>query len=560
MRPWIRIARCVAATTLPFAALAIALALPRPAAALSGPAPSPADWRKDLRILLEELEAVHPDPWFHTPRATVEGAVDELSARLPGMSREESLAGLYRIVAMLHDGHTSVPHHANAEMGLQRVQAQYLLFPDGLHVIAAHPDHPEVLGGRVTRIGYVDADETLRRIEPLVPRDNEWTVKDRAPYHLTFADLLVGVGVLDDASACPIEVETDGGRRVRATIPCTLSYDEETWPTAQDAAGTGAPLYLSQPGRSYFFEHLPDENAMYLLFRRVRNDDDESFEDFCARAFTFLDEHEVDRLIVDLRLNGGGNNFLNRPLVHGIIRSDRVNREGHLFVVTGRRTFSAAMCGTIDLERQTNALFVGEPTGATPNHHGDAVAITLPNTGITVRISALYWQNSDPRDRRRWVEPDVPAELTWADYVAGRDPALAAALAYEGGKREHIGRVMWTWLEEGQSVAKAIARYEQVRDSDERTRYHFGEFELNQVGYGLLEKGRTEDALTVLRLNTEEFPDQWNPWDSLGEALAAAGRTEEAIRAYERSLALNPANGGGQAAVRRLRREAEGTR
>ncbi|MBZ0266735.1 tetratricopeptide repeat protein [bacterium] len=415
------------------------------------------------------------------------------------------------------------------------------------------------VGGRVLRIGNVSAEEAYARIEPLVPVDNEWTLRDRTPRTLTFANLLAGTGILDDTDACPIEVETDDGRRVRAVIPCSPHHDESGWPTALQAAGTSPPLYLQQPERSYFFTPLPEHDAVYLLFRAVRNDEAEPFADFCTRAFAYLEEHDVDRLIVDLRLNGGGNNFLNRPLIHGIIRNEKVNREGNLFVITGRRTFSAAMCGTIDLERQTNALFVGEPTGASPNHHGDAVAITLPHTGLVVNISSLYWQNSDPRDMRPWLEPDVPAELTWPDYAAGRDPALEAALNYAGDKREHVGRVVDGWLAEGMSVADAITRYRTLRDSDERANYHFGEFELNRIGYGLLEHGMTEEALAIFRLNTEEFPRSWNPWDSYGEALAAAGRTDEAIAAYARSVALNPSNRGGQAALRRLRREMEET-
>jgi hypothetical protein len=44
-------------------------------------------------------------------------------------------------------------------------------------------------------------------------------------------------------------------------------------------------------------------------------------------------------------------------------------------------------------------------------------------------ISVRHWVFSDPDDPRLTIEPDIPVEVTAADYFAGRDPALEAALA-----------------------------------------------------------------------------------------------------------------------------------
>jgi len=73
---------------------------------------------------------------------------------------------------------------------------------------------------------------------------------------------------------------------------------------------------------------------------------------------------------------------------------------------------------------------------------------------------------------------------------------------------------------------------------------------LNQLGYDLLLVDRMEEALRVFRLNVEEFPDAWNPYDSLGEAYMVHGDVELAILNYQQSLALNPNNTN---AVNRLR-------
>jgi C-terminal processing protease CtpA/Prc len=161
----------------------------------------------------------------------------------------------------------------------------------------------------------------------------------------------------------------------------------------------------------------------------VQDDPNETLATFCTRLFDYIDEAEADRLVIDLRRNTGGNNYLNQPLIHALLRCERVNRPGHLFVLASPTTFSAAVNAASDLERETQALFVGEPTGAGPNHFGDAELIELPRTKLRVFVSTVRWQKSDPRDARRWILPDLPAPATFADFRAGRDAALEAALS-----------------------------------------------------------------------------------------------------------------------------------
>jgi CubicO group peptidase (beta-lactamase class C family) len=65
---------------------------------------------------------------------------------------------------------------------------------------------------------------------------------------------------------------------------------------------------------------------------------------------------------------------------------------------------------------------------------------------------------------------------------------------------------------------------------------------LNQVAYGQLLAGNIPGALKMLEANVELFPEDANAHDSLGEAYLKAGRKEEAIASYKKSLQLDPAN------------------
>jgi hypothetical protein len=113
-------------------------------------------------------------------------------------------------------------------------------------------------------------------------------------------------------------------------------------------------------------------------------------------------------------------------LLHAVLRSG-LDRGGQLFTLIGRTTFSAAMNFSLQLEKHTQTLFVGEPTGSKPNHFGDSRKVQLPNTNLTLRISSLYWQWS-PTDDRPWISPHIEASPSRRAALDGHDPAMEAIL------------------------------------------------------------------------------------------------------------------------------------
>ena len=66
--------------------------------------------------------------------------------------------------------------------------------------------------------------------------------------------------------------------------------------------------------------------------------------------------------------------------------------------------------------------------------------------------------------------------------------------------------------------------------------------ELNTLGYVLLRAGEVDKALVIFQMNTYLFRYNPNVYDSYGEALAKAGRKDEAIQQYEKVLKIDPEN------------------
>lgn len=72
--------------------------------------------------------------------------------------------------------------------------------------------------------------------------------------------------------------------------------------------------------------------------------------------------------------------------------------------------------------------------------------------------------------------------------------------------------------------------------------FRLTENDLNTWGYRLLGEKQLPQAVAILQLNTSLYPASANTYDSLGEVLELTGDRVGALRNYQRSLALNPAN------------------
>ena len=86
------------------------------------------------------------------------------------------------------------------------------------------------------------------------------------------------------------------------------------------------------------------------------------------------------------------------------------------------------MMNALDIQSLGGRL-IGEPTGGRPNAYGEVRSFRLPNSRFRVQYSTRYWQLLEDADPPS-VMPDLAAETTLADFLAGRDTALEAILAY----------------------------------------------------------------------------------------------------------------------------------
>ena len=126
-------------------------------------------------------------------------------------------------------------------------------------------------------------------------------------------------------------------------------------------------------------------------------------------------------------------------------------------------------------------------------------------------------------------------------------PQLRAA--YDS--RKSIAEVMSTAVASS-GIDGAVKRYRDLKTAG-LPNYNFDEEELNTLGYQFLSANKFKEAVAILQLNVEAYPNSSNVYDSLGEAYMGEGNKPLAIVNYQKSLDLNPKNVGAVKMLQKLR-------
>jgi tetratricopeptide (TPR) repeat protein len=386
-------------------------------------------WRYDLDYLVEEIRRLHAA--FERPAFSpeFETAMADIHERIPRLTDDQIANELKRLVVRLGDGHSAIWSVPTDDVSFAGLPIDVYLFSDGPFIVGAGgADAQELIGSRLLQVGGRPVEELIPGVEPYLAVDNPMGVRSGTAALITRLDLLEALGATREGDAMSVTVAgpTDGTR----TATLTAGPPRRTWrlmgPPADASAPT--PLYLSNPTKNIWLEELPDHQALYVQYNSVSNERGNTVADFADTLLAAAERTGSSTVIVDVRRNGGGNNFLNWPLVRALIRFEHEEPDRRIFVLAGRHTFSAAQNFVNWVERLTDAVFVGEPTGSRPNFTGETTPVTLPYSGLQGSISSRYWQDSHANDDRIWIAPDIPVGLSSEDYFSNRDPVLEAVL------------------------------------------------------------------------------------------------------------------------------------
>jgi CubicO group peptidase (beta-lactamase class C family) len=134
---------------------------------------------------------------------------------------------------------------------------------------------------------------------------------------------------------------------------------------------------------------------------------------------------------------------------------------------------------------------------------------------------------------------NIAREYGWKEYVPSNRPTVGS-------------RALLLSVAQRKGTAAAIQAYWRLK------RANAPEFATDQetligLGYALFAANKLPDAVEVMKLEVQEYPQYWNAYDSLGEMYMHAGDTQAAIQNYEKSVELNPGDQGAIGTLKKLK-------
>ncbi len=503
-------------------------------------------WQEDLKFLQASVHKDYPFLFKKTTADAFDKAVDELHTAIPKLEEHEIMVGMARIVSSFEYGHTILGYWEGVVKYHQLPLVLYH-YSDGVFIQGAHKGYEAALGAKVLKIEGKAIDEVLDLMRPVVPAENDQFVKAYGIHYLTFPEFLHAQGVTSELKqTISFTLEKDGKTYEEAikAVPAErfprqygMVVPSEDWLESRDQSNT--PLYLKNLDKIYYYEYLPDSKTVYVRQSQIQDEEEEDIPAFYAKVFDFIEKNDVEKLILDVRLNGGGNNYKNKPVVTGIIETEKINQLGNLVVIIGRRTFSACQNLVNELSNYTNAVFIGEPTAENINFYGDNRPLELPNTKMNAYMSFAWWQDKPQWENADWTTPHIAIDTSFEQYRSNQDPALEAALAFSSNDlvldpMGHLTKLFEAGkLEEVGAEAKRMV-------SDPKYRFFNFEEQFNRAGYNLMGGKRFEEAIYVLGMTAQLFPESANVWDSLAEAYWKSGNIEKAKEYYNKAIKMDP--------------------
>jgi len=377
------------------------------------------NWQADLDQLANELPLLHKNLFFNQTEEQFQDSIWSLKERLAKLDIYSIVMEIARIVAAVGDAHTAVSLPRN-----NRLPLECYWFQEGIFITATVPEFENLLHHKVVKIDGMPIDSVIERLSGIVSHENRSFLMAQLPDYLICADILFGLDISRDSKSVKITVENLSSEQRDVLIP-TIKYEE--WrPGALQETGTSDELPLYRRNRDEYFwsEFAVEKRLLYINYNHCKDMPTRTVREFSRQLIKDIKSNaDIQSMVIDLRNNSGGNSELFKGFLKWLSTFGRLNRQGRLFVIVGRDTFSSALLNTFYLRFNTHAVFLGEPTGGKPNHYGEVKYLSLNSSGLYIRYSTKYYEFGDDDSLPSFM-PDVAFAVNFADYSQNIDPCI----------------------------------------------------------------------------------------------------------------------------------------
>lgn len=436
------------------------------------------EYQKDFLLFMDMLQTTHP-AFEKNPPFDVEKEQEQGYAHC-GKCKDllEFAFYIQQVASKIHDEHTGVNFSAN-----QGLLYPFRLYIDekGYYLDMVQKGNEASLGKQISKINGREMSFFYDQFKKFFNTNNDAGYKKMFKKNACLFYLWQETGLCERDSSINISF-TDGNSLKLYPVPTQFV----NWSTIQRTPSFAEKMLL-QSGKLPFSYQILDGGICYLLFAecadrniymqqylpqvannamlRARLEQQLKripiFTEFLDSMFRNMKEKNVKTLVVDVRMNSGGNSTLcnellcwlkssitcTRPEVrpsqlaedyykatgmdvsllhssisnHPVIPSSVTPFDGKVIWIQGEQTFSSAgLLITMAVDNNIGTV-IGEPASYSPTHYGDIVPWILPNTQTAGSIShKLFVRPDETKGNEIPLTKILPT--SFEDYVNGVDP------------------------------------------------------------------------------------------------------------------------------------------
>jgi hypothetical protein len=380
----------------------------------------------------------------------------ETEAKAGELSHGEFELAIARIVALADNGHSTVLMGSFSRLN-NRLPCRLYRFADGYYVIRAHTGCVSLLGAKLIAIDGRSAEQVTEAMFRYSGGPKNHYDQFKSVLFLESPELLHAAGLANVANHVTLTVRMPDGLRREVMLsadpadpkaprvysdaflsPEPIKGETKDW---QPLLSRPAPLFLrdySNPFHSHFWSN---SGVYYVQFRANANENGHSISAFVSQVKQELAANKPRIIVLDLRLDQGGNLVSAADLMQRLPVMESVR---HVYLLTSPWTFSAGLVSAAIVKHAggDKVTIIGENVGDRLRFWAEGGGIVLPNSKLDIGFSTglhdykgscwgepgCFWLQIFIHPQVETLEPAAVVPYRFADYVRGRDPLLETAL------------------------------------------------------------------------------------------------------------------------------------
>jgi hypothetical protein len=372
-------------------------------------------WAEDLDYLHKTLEERHLNLYHQISKEEFTQELN-LIKQQPDQKPGSTPLALMRLFQKIGDGHTQFAYWGNPH---HRFPVEFYMDNGKIYLTGINDNHKHLLGMELIAINKTPTTSIIQQLNPLLQAvENTYSQQQRMIETIGVGEMLYWLEIIKSPTEAKFYFADTRGKSYSIQLKAMNADNSTKLTRIEPKLPTDFIPYNTRLDGVEMFVSSKKRTAII----RLNSYPHRGMSQYAENLSQIFNQHHIDNVIIDLRKNGGGDFFVGLTLAWGIILCDRLNWENGIYVLTGRKTFSAGMSNAAQFRQLLNARLVGEPTGSNPVGYQDADTFVLPNSNWKIMHSKRFYRFQDAATQG--VQPDIFLPLDWNQFKNGRDNQL----------------------------------------------------------------------------------------------------------------------------------------